>query len=429
MINPKFLRNNIEEVSRNLFLRNFILDVDKIQKWDKIRKNLQLEVDRLRSKRILQAKKIHILKIQGSSIEILKKKSFEINQLLNVKKIQLDSIKKKINDYYYSIPNLLSQDVPLGNNQNQNIEIKRWGNPKNYQYKIKNHVEIGENLRQLSISRAAKISGSRFVLLCDNIAHMHRALSQFMMDLHTIRHGYTEYYLPYLVHKNMLYGTGQLPKFYNDFFYATSYYKKVYHNYALIPTAEVPLINLMRNEILEEKTLPIKMTAHTPCFRSEAGSYGQDTRGLIRVHQFDKVEIVQIVKPEQSMQALEEITLHAEHILELLCLPYRKMLLCAGDTGFSSCKTYDLEVWMPAQNVYKEVSSCSNTSDFQSRRIKLRYKDKKNKKIQFVHALNGSALAIGRTLAAIIENYQTKDGYIVIPKVLRSYMQGKSIIQ
>uniref|UniRef100_A0A1A9Z157 serine--tRNA ligase n=1 Tax=Glossina pallidipes TaxID=7398 RepID=A0A1A9Z157_GLOPL len=257
-----------------------------------------------------------------------------------------------MNDYYYSIPNLLSKDVPLGNNQNQNLEIKRWGNPENYQYKIKNHVEIGENLHKLT-----------------------------------------------------------------------------YYNYALIPTAEVPLINLMRNELLEEKVLPIKMTAHTPCFRSEAGSYGKDTRGLIRTHQFDKVEIVQIVKPEYSMQALEEITLHAEYILELLCLPYRKMLLCSGDTGFSSSKTYDLEVWMPAQNMYKEVSSCSNTGDFQSRRIKLRYKDKKNKKIKFAHTLNGSALAIGRTLAAIIENYQTKDGYIKIPKVLQPYMQGKSIIQ
>uniref|UniRef100_A0A1A9UKE0 serine--tRNA ligase n=1 Tax=Glossina austeni TaxID=7395 RepID=A0A1A9UKE0_GLOAU len=279
------------------------------------------------------------------------------------------------------------------------------------------------------MSKAAKISGSRFVLLSDSIAYMHRALSQFMIDLHTIKHGYVEYYLPYLVHKNMLYGTGQLPKFYNDFFYVTSYYKKKYYDYALIPTAEVPLINLMRDEILEEKLLPIKMTAHSPCFRSEAGSYGKDNRGLIRTHQFDKVEIVQIVKPEKSMQVLEEITLHAEYVLKLLRLPYRKILLCSGDTGFTSCKTYDLEVWMPSKNAYKEVSSCSNTSDFQSRRIKLRYKDRKNKKIQFAHTLNGSALAVGRTLAAIIENYQTKDGFIEIPKVLQSYMQGRSIIQ
>ncbi|BAC24635.1 serS [Wigglesworthia glossinidia endosymbiont of Glossina brevipalpis] len=429
MIDHKLIIKNIEEVCKKLILRNFYLDKKKILLQDQKRKILQIEVEKLQNKRNLQSKIISKIKINNKNIDIYKNKSNKINILLNEKKQKLKKIKKEIDNYLSTIPNILDEKVPIGKDQKNNIEVKKWGSPKIYNFKIKSHVEIGEKIKYLDFSRSAKISGSRFVVMKNKISYMHRALSQFMLNLHTNQHGYEEYYVPYLVNKNMLYGTGQLPKFYNDFFYAKSFFEDIQSCYALIPTAEVPLTNLMRNEIIDENYLPIKMTSHTPCFRSEAGSYGKDTKGLIRMHQFDKVEIVQIVSPENSIKALEEITHHAERVLQLLDLPYRKILLCSGDTGFSSCKTYDLEVWMPSRNKYIEVSSCSNTSDFQSRRTKIRYRKISNKEIHLTHILNGSALAISRTLASIIENYQTKEGNIKVPKILQPYMDGLKLIK
>ncbi|MGL5628050.1 MAG: serine--tRNA ligase, partial [Plesiomonas shigelloides] len=299
----------------------------------------------------------------------------------------------------------------------------RWGTPRQYDFDVRDHVDLGEMAGGMDFAAAVKLTGARFVVLKGQIAKLHRALSQFMLDLHTTEHGYLETYVPYLVNHETLYGTGQLPKFGNDLFH-TKPLEEGDPTFALIPTAEVPVTNLVRGEILEEESLPLKMTAHTPCFRSEAGSYGRDTRGMIRMHQFDKVELIQIVRPEDSMQALEELTGHAEKVLQLLGLPYRTVLLCTGDMGFGSTKTYDLEVWLPAQNTYREISSCSNMGDFQARRMQARCRTKTDKKPRLVHTLNGSGLAVGRTLVAILENYQQADGRIEIPEVLRSYMGG-----
>ncbi|MGL5311543.1 MAG: serine--tRNA ligase, partial [Plesiomonas shigelloides] len=322
-----------------------------------------------------------------------------------------------------SIPNIPSDEVPTGKDENDNQEVRRWGTPRQYDFDVRDHVDLGEMAGGMDFAAAVKLTGARFVVLKGQIAKLHRALTQFMLDLHTTEHGYLETYVPYLVNQETLYGTGQLPKFGNDLFH-TKPLEEGDPTFALIPTAEVPVTNLVRGEILEEESLPLKMTAHTPCFRSEAGSYGRDTRGLIRMHQFDKVELVQIVRPEDSMQALEELTGHAEKVLQLLGLPYRTVLLCTGDMGFGSHKTYDLEVWLPAQNTYREISSCSNMGDFQARRMQARCRSKTDKKPRLVHTLNGSGLAVGRTLVAILENYQQADGRIEIPEVLRSYMGG-----
>jgi len=317
--------------------------------------------------------------------------------------------------------------VPTGKNEDENVEISKWGTPKQFDFEIKDHVDLGEMADGLDFSSAVKISGSRFVVMKGQFARMHRALAQFMLDLHTEQHGYTEMYVPYLVNSDSLYGTGQLPKFSEDLFNmrpATEEDEPM----SLIPTAEVPLTNMVRDVIVKEEDLPMKITAHTPCFRSEAGSYGRDTRGLIRMHQFDKVEMVQIVKPEDSKAALEELTGHAEEVLRLLELPYRKIVLCTGDMGFGSTKTYDLEVWVPAQNTYREISSCSNCKDFQARRMQARFRRKGEKKPELVHTLNGSGLAVGRTLVAVLENYQQADGRIKIPEVLRKYMNNAEYI-
>lgn len=325
-----------------------------------------------------------------------------------------------------NIPNIPVDEVPLGKDENDNVEILRWGTPKTFDFEIKDHVALGEAIDGLDFATGVKLSGARFAVMKGKIAKLHRALAQFMLDLHTEQHGYLETYVPYLVNHETLYGTGQLPKFGEDLFHT-----KPLENeppYALIPTAEVPVTNMVRGDILSEEDLPIRMTAHTPCFRSEAGSYGRDTRGLIRMHQFDKVEMVQIVAEDQSMQALEELTGHAEKVLQLLELPYRKVLLCSGDMGFGACKTYDLEVWLPAQNTYREISSCSNMGDFQARRMQARYRVKGEKKPHLVHTLNGSGLAVGRTLVAVLENYQNVDGSITVPEVLRPYMGGLDII-
>ena len=320
----------------------------------------------------------------------------------------------------------------MGKDDSENLEVSRWGEPSKCDFEVKDHVALGENLQGLDFASAVKLTGSRFVVMKGQIAKLHRALAQFMLDLHTEQHGYTEAYVPYLVNHDTLYGTGQLPKFSEDLFHTKPLEgqdpNEVQRTYALIPTAEVPVTNLVRGDILEAENLPLKMTAHTPCFRSEAGSYGRDTRGLIRMHQFDKVELVQIVEPEKSMEALEELTGHAEKVLQLLGLPYRKVLLCTGDMGFGSCKTYDLEVWVPAQNTYREISSCSNMWDFQARRMQARCRSKGDKKTRLVHTLNGSGLAVGRTLVAVLENYQNADGSITVPEVLRPYMGGLEVI-
>ncbi|CUX97172.1 serine--tRNA ligase [Candidatus Hoaglandella endobia] len=425
MLDPHMLRNNLEAVARKLARRKFLLDVATLSQQEESRKMLQVETENLQAERNARSKEIGAAKLRREDIEQLR---LEINQLstrLSTLKSKLDELKTAISDYTLSLPNITADDVPVGHDENDNVEVSRWGEPRCYDFSIRDHVELGEIIGGLDFAAALKLTGTRFVVMRGQISRMHRALTQFMLDLHTEQHGYQEHYLPYLVNQTSLYGTGQLPKFSEDLFHIKTLSEEAEaNNYALIPTAEVPLTNLMRDEIIEEDALPLKMIAYTPCFRSEAGSYGRDTRGLIRMHQFDKVEMVQVVKPETSMQTLEEMTGHAEKVLQLLNLPYRKVLLCTGDIGFASCKTYDLEVWLPAQDKYREISSCSNIGDFQARRMQSRYRGKLDKKLRLVHTLNGSGLAVGRTLVAVLENYQLANGNIEVPAVLQPYMKG-----
>ncbi|AMA65204.1 Serine--tRNA ligase [Candidatus Arsenophonus lipoptenae] len=430
MLDPKLLRNKLSFIIQKLAHRGFIFDSNYLCKLEKERKYLQIKTESLKAKRNSYSKIIRDLKAHGENINILRK---EVNQLTDeLHKIENELIRIQNNIFNISVklPNLPDESVPIGKDENNNIEISRWGEPYQFNFDIKDHVELGEFVNGLDFPSAVKITGSRFVIMKGQIARLHRALIQFMLNLHTEYNGYTETYVPYLVNNTTLYGTGQLPKFSEELFYVQNIKEQLINQqYALIPTAEVPLINLFRNEILAIERLPIRLTAHTSCFRSEAGAYGRDTRGLIRMHQFDKVELIQIVEPTKSMSALEELTGHAEKVLQLLKLPYRKMVLCTGDMGFASCKTYDLEVWLPSQKSYREVSSCSNTCDFQARRMQTRFRNyKNNKKPQFVHTLNGSGLAVGRTLVAIMENYQQIDGRIKIPKVLHPYMNGLKYI-
>ncbi|AET15941.1 TPA: serine--tRNA ligase [Pasteurella multocida] len=423
MIDPNLLRNNLEEVAEKLKVkRNFVLDVALLSELEEQRKSLQVKTESLQAERNARSKNIGQAKARGEDISALLNEVEHMGIELSTTKAHLDEVLAEINQIVLAIPNLPADEVPLGKDESENLEVFRWGTPKTFDFDVKDHVSLGEGLKGLDFAAGVKLSGSRFVVMKGQIAKLHRALSQFMLDLHTEQHGYTETYVPYLVNHATLYGTGQLPKFGEDLFHTNALEGE--QPYALIPTAEVPVTNLVRDEILDEADLPLKMTAHTPCFRSEAGSYGRDTRGLIRMHQFDKVELVQIVAPETSMQVLEELTGQAEKVLQLLELPYRKVLLCTGDMGFSSCKTYDLEVWLPAQNTYREISSCSNMWDFQARRMQARCRSKTDKKTRLVHTLNGSGLAVGRTLVAILENYQNADGTITVPSVLRPYMGG-----
>ncbi|HDR1510149.1 TPA: serine--tRNA ligase, partial [Pasteurella multocida] len=417
------LRNNLEEVAEKLKVkRNFVLDVALLSELEEQRKSLQVKTESLQAERNARSKNIGQAKARGEDISALLNEVEHMGIELSTTKAHLDEVLAEINQIVLAIPNLPADEVPLGKDESENLEVFRWGTPKTFDFDVKDHVSLGESLKGLDFAAGVKLSGSRFVVMKGQIAKLHRALSQFMLDLHTEQHGYTETYVPYLVNHATLYGTGQLPKFGEDLFHTNALEGE--QPYALIPTAEVPVTNLVRDEILDEADLPLKMTAHTPCFRSEAGSYGRDTRGLIRMHQFDKVELVQIVAPETSMQVLEELTGQAEKVLQLLELPYRKVLLCTGDMGFGSCKTYDLEVWLPAQNTYREISSCSNMWDFQARRMQARCRSKTDKKTRLVHTLNGSGLAVGRTLVAILENYQNADGTITVPSVLRPYMGG-----
>lgn len=428
MIDPNLLRTDLENTAALLKTkRNFDLDIEKINALESQRKTLQVETENLQAERNTRSKAIGQAKARGEDIAPLLQEVDNLGDKLNLAKSQLEAVQKELNDIALSIPNLPADVVPLGKDENDNLEISRWGEPRQFDFEIKDHVSLGEDLTGLDFAAGVKLSGARFVVMKGQIAKLHRALTQFMLDLHTEQHGYQEIYTPYLVNHETLYGTGQLPKFGEDLFHTKALEGE--QPYALIPTAEVPVTNLVRGEILEQSDLPRRMTAHTPCFRSEAGSYGRDTRGLIRMHQFDKVELVQIVEPEKSMDALEELTAHAEKVLQLLGLPYRKILLCTGDMGFGSCKTYDLEVWVPAQNTYREISSCSNMWDFQARRMQARYRVKGDKKPRLVHTLNGSGLAVGRTLVAVLENYQNADGSITVPEALRPYMNGQEVIK
>ena len=433
MIDPNLLRNNLAEVAEKLKIkRGFTLDVANITQLEEQRKALQVKTETLQAERNARSKAIGAAKARGEDIAPLLAEVDHMAAELEQGKVELDKVQNALNDIALNIPNIPADEVPLGKDDTENLEVSRWGEPRKFDFEVKDHVALGENLQGLDFASAVKLTGSRFVVMKGQIAKLHRAIAQFMLDLHTEQHGYTEAYVPYLVNHDTLYGTGQLPKFSEDLFHTKPLEgqdpNEVQRTYALIPTAEVPVTNLVRGDILEAENLPLKMTAHTPCFRSEAGSYGRDTRGLIRMHQFDKVELVQIVEPEKSMEALEELTGHAEKVLQLLGLPYRKVLLCTGDMGFGSCKTYDLEVWIPAQNTYREISSCSNMWDFQARRMQARCRSKGDKKTRLVHTLNGSGLAVGRTLVAVLENYQNADGSITVPEVLRPYMGGLEVI-
>ena len=423
MLDPKYLRNELEETAQRLAARGYALDVAHFAELEERRKTLQAATQDLQAERNSRSKSIGQAKARGEDIQPLLQHVGELGDKLDAAKAELSQLLSDISDLTMGIPNLPEADVPVGKDEDENVEISRWGEPREFDFEIKDHADLGEALEGLDFAAAAKLSGSRFVVMKGQLARMHRALAQFMLDLHTEQHGYAEAYVPYLVNANSLRGTGQLPKFGEDLFH-TGPATEEGVGMSLIPTAEVPLTNLVRDEIVNEADLPLKLTAHTPCFRSEAGSYGRDIKGLIRQHQFEKVELVQIVKPEDSAQALEELTGHAEKVLQLLELPYRKVLLCTGDMGFSAAKTYDLEVWLPSQDTYREISSCSNTHDFQARRMQARFRNKETNKPELLHTLNGSGLAVGRTLVAILENNQQADGTITVPEALRPYMGG-----
>ncbi|APX06648.1 MULTISPECIES: serine--tRNA ligase [Vibrio] len=434
MLDSKLLRTELDETAAKLARRGFKLDVETIRKLEEQRKSIQVEVENLQSTRNSISKQIGQKMAAGDKegAEEIKKQIGTLGSDLDAKKVELEQVMAQLDEFTLSVPNIPDDEVPDGKDENDNVEISRWGEPKTYDFELKDHVDLGEMGGGLDFASAVKITGARFIVMKGQFARLHRAIAQFMLDLHTEEHGYTEMYVPYLVNSDSLFGTGQLPKFGKDLFHTEPLVEKVNdeepRKLSLIPTAEVPVTNLVRDTISDEADLPLKMTAHTPCFRSEAGSYGRDTRGLIRMHQFDKVELVQITKPEDSMNALEELTGHAEKVLQLLELPYRKVVLCTGDMGFGARKTYDLEVWVPAQETYREISSCSNMWDFQARRMQARFRRKGEKKPELVHTLNGSGLAVGRTMVAILENNQEADGRIAIPTVLQKYMAGATHI-
>ena len=431
MLESKLLRGNIGFVVEQLKRKNFSFDVDEYNELENQRKITQVQTQELQNLRNTKSKSIGQAKASGENIEPLLEEVSELGDKLNSAKDQLQEIQLKINEIVLSIPNIPHTSVPEGNSEDDNDEVFSWPEkgPATLDFEPKDHVDIGE-MHGIDFAAAAKISGSRFVVITGKLAKLQRALTQFMLDHHTEKNGYTETYAPYLVNSDSLMGTGQLPKFEADLF-KTHLHGEEGEARALylIPTAEVPVTNLVRDSILKASDLPVKFVAHTPCFRSEAGSYGKDTRGLIRQHQFEKVELVQISKPSESYKILEELTSDAEGILQLLDLPYRKVVLCSGDLGFSSAKTYDLEVWLPGQNAYREISSCSCFEAFQARRMQLRWKNPETNETEFLHTLNGSGLAVGRTLVAVIENYQNADGSITIPKVLQGYMKGLTKIK
>ncbi|AWW47648.1 serine--tRNA ligase [Polynucleobacter paneuropaeus] len=437
MIDPQLLRKDIASVEARLLARKFKLDVEKFNTLESERKSLQTRTEELQAKRNQLAKAIGMKKGKGEDAGAELAEASQVNADMESGVSRLSLLQAEIADFLMGIPNLPDESVPNGKDETDNKEVKRWGQEPIFDFEIKDHVDLGAPLG-LDFEVAAKISGARFAVLKGPIARLHRALAQFMLDTHSTQHGYQEIYTPYMVNAASMRGTGQLPKFEEDLFKvprkmggaqsAEGGEEERIENFYLIPTAEVPVTNLVRDEIVNADSLPMKYVAHTPCFRSEAGSYGRDVRGMIRQHQFDKVELVQIAKPQDSMQALEELTGHAEKILELLELPYRKVLLCTGDMGFGSTKTYDLEVWVPSQKSYREISSCSNMGDFQARRMQARFKDGQAKP-ELVHTLNGSGLAVGRALVALLENKQQVDGSIAIPKALQPYLGGLAVLK
>ena len=415
MIDPKLLRTELDTVAEKLAKRGYELDKAFWQQVEEQRKSIQVKTEELQAKKNAGAKQVGLMKRNGENTDALMAEMATISSEMKQAEDALKALQEKIQAAALTIPNLPDDSVPAGKDENDNVEMRRWGEPRQFDFAVKDHSDLGENLGLLDFEMAAKLTGSRFSVLKGQLAKLNRALIAFMLTTHTDKYGYTEMYVPYMVNADSLLGTGQLPKFEEDLFKLRG--EKEYY---LIPTSEVPLTNSVRDKILDTEALPIKMTAHTPCFRSEAGSAGRDTRGLIRQHQFEKVEMVQIVHPETSMQALEDMTGQAEYILQQLGLPYRVIVLCGGDMGFGAVKTYDIEVWLPSQTTYREISSCSNCGDFRARRMQARVKD--GKKTELVHTLNGSGLAVGRTLLAIMENYQNADGTITVPEVLRPYM-------
>ncbi len=420
MLDIQQLRTNLDAVAEGLAKRGKPIDFSEFVTLETERKTLQSRTQDLQAQRNSLSKQIGMLKGQGKDASEVMAQVGAIGDELKASETRLGDLLEKFNAILAALPNIPDDSVPVGSDESGNVEVKRWGTPRAFDFPVKDHTDVGESIGQLDFTTAAKISGARFSLLKGGLARLHRALAQFMLDTHTAEHGYTEVYVPYLVNAASLNGTGQLPKFEEDLFKVQRGDQDPLY---LIPTAEVPVTNIVRDEILAAEALPLKFVSHTPCFRSEAGSGGRDVRGMIRQHQFDKVELVQIVHPEKSAEAHEELTRQAEIILERLELPYRRMALCSGDMGFSAAKTYDLEVWLPAQNTYREISSCSNFGAFQARRMQTRFRNDKNKN-ELVHTLNGSGLAVGRTLVAILENFQNADGSVTVPPVLRPYMGG-----
>ena len=419
MIDPKLLRTDPDTVARNLARRGFALDVAALRALEEKRKPWQVEVDRLRAERNANAKAVGVAKARREDVTTFLARGEDLTAQLERAEAELGGVQNELEAWQLTLPNLLHESVPDGRDESANAEVRRWGEPRRFDFKVRDHVEIGERLGGLDFETAARISGARFVVMRAQVARLHRALTQFMLDLHTREHGYTEVYVPYLVRPEALIGTGQLPKFEQDLFAVRSE-----QSFYLIPTAEVPVTNLVRGEIVAAEALPLKYVAHTPCFRSEAGAAGKDTRGMIRNHQFDKVELVQLVRPEDSYAALEELTAHAESVLQRLAIPYRTVTLCAGDVGFGSAKTYDLEAWLPSQQRYREISSCSNFEAFQARRMLARWRNPQSGKPEPLHTLNGSGLAVGRTLVALLENFQNEDGSVSVPAVLQPWMGG-----
>ncbi len=446
MLDIQLLRKDAAQVASRLATRGFAFDVARFEALEATRKSIQIHTQEAQARRNALAKQIGMLKGKGEDASAAMAEAAGLGDAQKQLEDQLAALQTEINDWLLGVPNLPHESVPQGKDETANVEVSHWGTPRSFDFAVRDHVDLGEGLGQLDFAAAVKITGSRFAVMRGGLARLHRALGQFMLDLHIAQHGYTEVYVPYLVNADSMRGTGQLPKFKEDLFAVFAGGKSAfegagYGDYTpsqmeelererkrtselfLIPTAEVPLTNLLRDEIVAAESLPLKFVAHTPCFRSEAGSYGRDTRGMIRQHQFDKVELVQMVRPEDAYAALEELTGHAETVLQQLGLPYRKMALCSGDMGFSAAKTYDLEVWLPGQNAYREISSCSCFEAFQSRRMQARYRNAQGKP-ELLHTLNGSGLAVGRTLVAVLENYQNADGSVTLPEVLHGYMGG-----
>jgi seryl-tRNA synthetase len=425
MIDPKLLRFDPEAVARNLARRGYVLDVGALRALEERRKSAQVESDRLRAERNSNAKAVGMAKGKGEDAAALLARGEALTGELTAAERELTAVQDELEGWQLGLPNLLHESVPDGRGEDDNREVRRWGEPRLHDFEPKDHVAVGEKLGGLDFEAAARISGARFVVLRGHVSRLHRVLGQFMLDLHSREHGYTEVYVPYLVQRQALLGTGQLPKFEDDLFKASGKGEASGQQaFYLIPTAEVPVTNLVREQIVPAESLPLKYVCHTPCFRSEAGAAGKDTRGMIRSHQFDKVELVQIVRPADSYAALEELTDHAEEVLKRLELPYRTVALCTADIGANSAKTYDIEVWLPSQGRYREISSCSNFEAFQARRMQARWRNPDGGKPEPVHTLNGSGLAIGRTLVAILENYQNADGTVTVPQALRPYMGG-----